>query len=266
MLCGFLILSVLQSVEISSNTSSSLKKVEIEIFQKSTQEIDYNSEYTLNFGTKISIIFVISDKDVTQHDIFDVLSSLIIQYSTEIWFEWLNLLGDKSAGQLCIMLIGTIKLDRERFYRDSKKEIPQNRIIIQKMIVNNPGISLRELQRMTGLGMGGIQYHIYYLESEIVESFNLGRCKHFFISFAEFSQQEKIWYSLKRNKNIRSIIESLQLAKDGCSQKELTQFTGNSKSLISYYVKNLKNLGIIEDHERVLKISDSFILEKQYEN
>ncbi len=206
---------------------------------------------------------MICEKDVAQSAIFDELTSLVIRYSTEIWFEWLNLLGDILSGQLCIILIGTNTLDRERFIGDTKKQIPQNRIIIQEMISKNPGISLRELQRMTGLGMGGIQYHIYQLESEIIESLKLGRCKHFFISSARFTDQERIFYSLNRNQNIRIILESLRLKQDGCTQKDLVLSTGNSKSLISYYVKILKNHKIIEDHKRTLKISDCFNLLKQ---
>jgi len=96
------------------------------------------------------------------------------------------------------------------------------------------------------------------LESNNVESFKLGKCKHFFIASASLTSQEKIWYSLNRNDNIRNILKSLREAQNGCSQKDLTQYTGNSKSLISYYVKILKNYEIIEDTDRVLKLSDNY--------
>lgn len=258
-ICGLLILSLLQSTDILASTSSSSQNDQIDFNQASTQIIEYNNIKNINFGSDLLIVLVLDDFGTISDTLLKVISNFIIEFSTEIFNDCWSLLEFNSAGNLCLVIITTLSLDKQRHQEGTKKGLPQNRVLIQEMIAGNPGISLRELQRKTGLGMGGIQYHIYKLESEIVESFKLGKCKHFFISSARLTQQEKIWYSLNRNDNIRNILESLRETQNGCSQKDLTQYTGNSKSLISYYVKILKNHEIIEDHERILKLSDEFI-------
>lgn len=257
-ICGLLTLSLLQSIDILSATSSSLQNDQIDFNQASTQGIEYEAIGNINFGTELSFVLLINDYNTLRNNLLMDLSNFVVEISTEIFNDCWSLLGFNSAGNLCIVLISTISSDKQRYQEGPKKDLPQNLVLIQDMIGKNPGISLRELQRKTGLGMGGIQYHIYKLESNIVEPFKLGKCKHFFIASARLTSQEKIWYSLNRNDNIRNILESLRETQNGCSQKDLTQYTGNSKSLISYYVKILKNHEIIEDHERVLKLSDEF--------
>ena len=257
-ICGLLTLSLLQSIDILSATSSSLQNDQIDFNQASTQGIEYETIGNINFGTELSFVLLINDYNTLRNNLLMELSNFVVEISTEIFNDCWSLLGFNSAGNLCIVLISTISSDKQRYQEGPKKDLPQNLVLIQDMIRKNPGISLRELQRKTGLGMGGIQYHIYKLESNIVESFKLGKCKHFFIASARLTSQEKIWYSLNRNDNIRNILESLRETQNGCSQKDLTQYTGNSKSLISYYVKILKNHEIIEEHERVLKLSDEF--------
>ncbi len=257
-ICGLLTLSLLQSIDILSATSSSLQNDQIDFNQASTQGIEYEASGNINFGTELSFVLLINDYNTLRNNLLMDLSNFVVEISTEIFNDCWSLLGFNSAGNLCILIIATIGLDKQRYQEETKKDLPQNRVLIQEIIGRNPGISLRELQRKSGLGMGGIQYHIYQLESKIVESFKLGKCKHFFITSASLTSQEKIWYSLNRNDNIRNILKSLREAQNGCSQKDLTQYTGNSKSLISYYVKILKNYEIIEDTDRVLKLSDNY--------
>ncbi len=258
LICGLLILSLVQSINISFYSIPSVEN-EQEINIASFLDINkWNMESSFNFGTDFSVTLIVNYLDTTEINLFNDLSTNIIEFSTEIFSDCLNLLGINPAGNFCLIMIGTISLDRERYHEELKKEIALNRLIIQDIISKNPGISLREIQRMSNFGMGGIQYHIYQLELNIIESFKFGRCKHFFISSASFSAQEKILYSLKRNSNINYILETIYLAQDGCSQKDLTQYTGNSKSLISYYVKILKNHGIIEETNRMLKLSDLY--------
>jgi hypothetical protein len=258
LMCGLLILSLVQSVDISFNGNSPFENKQEIYLETSLCLNKWEIESDINFGTDISVSIIICDFDTIERNFFYDLLSVTIEFSTEVLSDCWSLLGINPAGNLCIIMIGTISLDKERYFRDMKKEIPLNRIIIQEIISQNPGISLRKLQRMTGFGMGGIQYHIYQLESGMIESFKFGRCKHFFISSACFTMQEKILYSLNRNHNIKDILESIQSAQNGCSQKDLSQHTGNSKSLISYYVKILKNHGIIEDTNRNLRMSDTY--------
>lgn len=214
-ICVLLILSLLQSIDILSATSSSLQNDQIDFNQASTQEIEYETIGNINFGTELSYVLLINDYSTYRNTSLLDLSNFIIEISTVILDDCWSLLGFNSTGNLCIVIIATISLDKQRYREGTKKELPQNRVLIQETIGKFPGISLRELQRKTSLGMGGIQYHIYKLESNKVESIKLGKCKHFFIASASLTSKEKIWYSLNRNDNIKNILESLRETQKG---------------------------------------------------
>jgi DNA-binding MarR family transcriptional regulator len=160
-----------------------------------------------------------------------------------------------------ILLIGTIDYQKLK-YQETKRQLSRNknRTLIKVTITENPGINLREIQRSTNLAMGVIQYHLRSLESEgcEIESLRFGRSKHFFLTSAGFSIEQKLWFSLSRNQNIKSILELVAVSGGHYSQKDLSHVTGYSKSLISYYIKILRFNGVIEVEDRQLRISDDF--------
>ena len=164
----------------------------------------------------------------------------------------------ESTLNLSLLISGKVILDREKSLF-LKANVPINRQILKMTVVHNPGISLREIQRATGLAMGVVQYHLQYLETEEIVSFRHGRCKHFFDSHSSFSYNEKLWLSILRNPNIKSILTFLASYKNECFQKDLIDSTGNSRALISYYIKNLKQNGIIKVNCNQLLITEEFI-------
>ncbi|MHA2247574.1 MAG: winged helix-turn-helix transcriptional regulator [Candidatus Hodarchaeales archaeon] len=185
-----------------------------------------------------------------------------ISQITSLFLVTSELFGLDGSVNGALLFIGTISIGKQK-YQETKKESSRNRnrLVIKESINKNPGISLREIHRKTNLAMGVVQYHIHCLESgEVgeIESFKLGRSKHFFVSSTSFSIKEKVWFSLNRNKNIENILDLLGTSNTQCSQKDLSQITGNSKSLISYYIKILRLKGIIELENRQLKISEEF--------
>ncbi len=181
-----------------------------------------------------------------------------ISQITEMLLDSGELFGVGKATNGVLLLIGTISFDYQK-YQDSKKlsSRNRNRLIIKETINDHPGINLREIQRATNLAMGVIQYHIRSLESGEIESIKLGKCKHFFDSGSSFSVKEKVWFSLIQNKNIKNILNLLIY--DQYTQKEISYITGNSKSLISYYIKNLVSNGIIEKENNLLRITEDYI-------
>ena len=144
------------------------------------------------------------------------------------------------------VLAGKIAIEGYQRWQNPKQEIPMNRITVKEIISYNPGISLREIQRSTGLAMGVLQYHLRFLEDGEIESLKQGRSKHFFEVKSQFSYEEKIFLSLTRNLKIRKILTSLSSTSTIYSQKDLVDQTGNSRALISYYIKILKQQGIID--------------------
>ena len=153
LICGLLVLSILQSTTILSTTSSSLQNDQIEFSQASTQIIEYDPIKNINYGTDLSIVLVLNDYGTISDSLLMDLSNFVIEISTEIFNDCWSLLGFNSAGNLCIVIIATISLDKQRYQDGTKKDLPQNRVLIQEIIGRNPGISLRELQRKSGLGM-----------------------------------------------------------------------------------------------------------------
>jgi DNA-binding transcriptional regulator GbsR (MarR family) len=158
--------------------------------------------------------------------------------------------------------IGKISFERFHKWNNQKQEIPINRRLLKEIITQNPGISLREIQRSTGLAMGVIQYHMRFLENTVIESFKQGRCKHFFEVESQFTYEEKLWLSLIRNPTIKRILTSIVSENNLSSQKDLVLKTGNSRALISYYIKLLKQQGIIETNtdRHKLRISTEYNL------
>jgi len=223
----------------------------------------------INFGTSTCTVIsleVIINNQITSTDIslmvFRDLQTLIktqLSQMTSFLFTDRELYGLGESVHSFLLVIGTLSIDTQEGQETKKESLRnRNRFIIKETINENPGIRLREIQRRTDLAMGVVQYHIRYLESGEIESFRLGKSKHFFMSDSKFSPEHKVWYSLNRNQNIKKILEFLVTSTSHCSQKDLSLFTGNSKSLISYYVKILRLNGIIEVKNHQLQITEDY--------
>ncbi len=227
--------------------------------------------HKMNHGTStstvISLEIVFNHISITDYCSLTLLTwqSLAKNHITHVTTSFLvngEIFGLGGTTYSLILLIGTIDYQKLK-YLETKRQLSRNknRVLIKATITENPGINLREIQRSTNLAMGVIQYHIRSLESEEceIESLRFGRGKHFFLTSAGFSIEQKLWFSLSRNQNIKSILELLAVSGCHYSQKDLSHFTGNSKSLISYYIKILRVSGVIEVEDRQLRISDDFI-------
>ncbi|MFX1285888.1 MAG: winged helix-turn-helix transcriptional regulator [Promethearchaeota archaeon] len=242
----------------SCNTGS---EVDILIFMMG-REINYGTSSCIAISLESILNNQITKPDNYLMTFHELQSSVKAQLSQITSFLLISgeLFGLKDPVHGFLLVIGIISSDMQKYQETKKESIRnRNRYNIKRTINESPGIRLREIQRITNLAMGVIQYHIRYLESGEIESFRLGKCKHFFVSDAKFSQEQKVWFSLNRNQNIRKILEFLETPTGQCSQKDLSQFTGNSKSLISYYVKILRFNGIIEVKNHQIQISEDYI-------
>ena len=126
--------------------------------------------------------------------------------------------------------------------------------VIYDIIVQTPGITLRQIQRKTGFALGVIQYHVNRFEKNDIESLYLGRCKHFFSYQAQFSTTEKTGLAIIRNQKVKSILQCINNENQSYRQKDIVDETGLSKFLVSYYIKQLKQLGIVTQNGEHIKI------------
>lgn len=169
-----------------------------------------------------------------------------------------------------LLFWGTLTSDDQKC-GTKQKDVPTKRLIIKETIERNPGIRLREIYRATSFSMGVTQYHLSCLETEEIESFGFGKGKHFFVHESNFSEKEKIWLSIVRNQKIKMILHSLGSENSHYSQKDIVEITGISKGMVSYYVKQLKQLGIIDSgynqliiqHEYVVMNSSDYLINRK---
>lgn len=167
-----------------------------------------------------------------------------------------EVISQETPFNLPLVLIG--KWSSEN-HSNRNEFIPVNRTIIKATIKQNPGITLREIQRKTDLAVGVIQYHLGCLEAAEIEAFILGKCKHFFLKQSNFSLKEKMWLAVLRNKSVRAILQYLESNTNDNLQKDIVNFTGISKVMVSYYVKQLEQFGIIRRKHHQLSITEDYI-------
>lgn len=163
----------------------------------------------------------------------------------------------RKISNLQLLLLG--KLSFEKHSTSSiLDENSTKKMVIHEVIQHHPGITLREIQRKTGFALGVIQYHVNRFESSDIESLKLGRCKHFFSSRAHFSDQEKKGFAVLRNQNVKSILQCLNSKHTAYRQKNIAEVTGLSKFMVSYYIKQLRQLGIVNHDAHCIRIVQDY--------
>jgi predicted transcriptional regulator len=162
--------------------------------------------------------------------------------------------------EFALMALGSLTIQLYKSLQSKEqKEWAKNRLLIRTEISFNPGISLRGLSRTTGLAIGSTQYWLRILEqNNEIDIFSFGRSKHYFIREQQLSFEEKLLFALKQNKRILEILQSLHENPDIQTQKDLCTRLGYNKSLLSYYVKILKNHHVIDSELKHLSISEDF--------
>ncbi|MFW9902719.1 MAG: winged helix-turn-helix transcriptional regulator [Candidatus Thorarchaeota archaeon] len=203
-------------------------------------------------------IFQLPDK----HELFNspVCSANIIKSlqneGTDVFILMKERIPQETPFNLPLFLIGKWSSESSS---DRNEFIPVNRTIIKATIRQNPGITLREIQRKTDLAIGVIQYHLGRLEATEIEAFMLGKCKHLFLKQSNFSLKEKMWFAVLRNKSVRAILQYLESNTNDNLQKDIVNSTGISKVMVSYYVKQLEQFGIIRRKHHQLSISEDYL-------
>ncbi len=164
----------------------------------------------------------------------------------------------ETISSFSLLFFGKTRIENHES-KNQNGEAPTNRSIILQTIEQSPGITLREIQRVTGLAIGVIQYHLNHLEAAGIETLRLGRCKHFFLGQGHFSLKEKKWFAVTQNKNVRTILLFLRSNGNKGFQKDIVNFAGISKVMVSYYIKQLEQLGIINRNHHRLQITEDYL-------
>ena len=117
---------------------------------------------------------------------------------------------------------------------------------IYKFVTENPGIRYRELLRLVGISNGVLTYHLGILEKSArirVERKSNNRVSRYFV--ANISNQDSNIIGCFRSKVTRNITIFI-LRNEYCTFNEIADHLGKAPSTISWHIKRLKELGILE--------------------
>ncbi len=114
---------------------------------------------------------------------------------------------------------------------------------IYETVKKNPGIHLRELQRLTGLAMGQLEYHISLLERVgLIRSQKQGRYRRY---FPADSEEDPALIGIVRSKVDRAILLFL-LGVPQASHEEIARAVGISPSTLTWHMRRLMEAGLVD--------------------
>lgn len=133
---------------------------------------------------------------------------------------------------------------------------------IYTYIKDNPGVYFSEIVENTELNRGTVQYHLQILETKNkIEAYEDSGKIRYFLNNTDYSKEEKrILVSLQNVTNQKIVSEILS---EKCNTNiALAREFGVSRATISWYVKNLKETGLIKETKRgrniIYKIDTSY--------
>lgn len=129
-----------------------------------------------------------------------------------------------------------------------KKKIEEEMVIsprdkIYSIIIKNPGLHFREIQRRVGFANGVIQYHLDYLKKkDYIREEKEGKFSRFY-SLQEKMVDSKIM-NLLRQKQVRKILIFL-LEKRRSTLNNISKETSLSKTIVNFHLKKIISAGLV---------------------
>ena len=131
-----------------------------------------------------------------------------------------------------------------RFLNDEDLEGNAKRVFL--FIRENPGCHLRRIKDELGISMGTLQYHLARLEeARKIVSQRHGLRKHYFLVGA-FGQEERALLQVLGNETVREILMFIG-EQTSPTQTDIAQRMSISRPSVSWHMRRLSNLGIIEE-------------------
>lgn len=112
----------------------------------------------------------------------------------------------------------------------------------------HPGVHLRQICRELGLAMGDVQYHIQRLERDgRINSLRRGLYRFFYVS-SLFGDRQREVLSVLTLDTPRELLLSM-IEKPDSGQEELARAAAVSQPTVSWHLKRLVQLGIVEKRQ-----------------
>jgi predicted transcriptional regulator len=136
----------------------------------------------------------------------------------------------------------------------------ENRRRIYESIATNPGTHVREMERALDMQPGLLSYHLDYLEKrKLVRAEDDGHRKMYFI-MDRFIEKDRRTLGALRQESPRRIL-MLLLVNGPSSFQNLQTEMGLAKSTLSYHLKRLRGIRVIEvtkiEKEMVYRVDDA---------
>jgi predicted transcriptional regulator len=120
---------------------------------------------------------------------------------------------------------------------------------IYALIKASPGTSINDIANNMGLNRGTLRYHLKILETEnMIESHSDHGKVRYFQNNSTYKEKEKLVISVLQNEMTRRIISKI-LDEECNTNGDLALTTGVSKGTVTWYIKQLKELDLIEENQ-----------------
>ncbi len=141
---------------------------------------------------------------------------------------------------LRFVCLGAVVRAKARLDKNEKR----NRIL--DFIADNPGSSLHETVRSTGVSLGTARYHLFILglNHKITASRMDGKYVRYFTNAGSFSKEEQLVLSLMRRSAMGKVL-AVMLRKPGLSNVEISRELNVPESVVSRCVKELSEKNVI---------------------
>lgn len=129
---------------------------------------------------------------------------------------------------------------------DSNKMLDNDiRHRVHEAVANNPGVTIKEVTLLVGIGWGTAVYHLKRLEAErLVVSERNRQFRRYFKNGGGIVNESKAAFSELKNPTSHKIASTL-LARPGVCQKDVCASVGISAPLASKYLSRLEDAGLV---------------------
>lgn len=176
---------------------------------------------------------------------------------------WLAIMQILSATDLRLYPIEIIFIITGFKIADNKNPIDTNgQDEVYKYIKTRPGAYVTEIAEKVGLCRGTVKHHVHNLKAlNKIEVFKDGGKKRYFETNSIYDEEEKKVVSALQNTTNQRIFSEIQ--NGNCNTNiALAREFGVSRATVSWYIKNLKEIGLIKETKkgrtRIYRISDSY--------
>lgn len=116
---------------------------------------------------------------------------------------------------------------------------------IYETIRSSPGIHLRELERILGIAVGNLQYHLHYMEKKnLISTLKDEQFVRYFVRDKELDDKDRMILSFLRKNACRHILIFL-LDEPGANNKDISSVVGLSPSTVSWHLNKMVASGIV---------------------